>query len=285
MKRTPIIIQLLSLVICFCGLLTSIYAKESNGSITITLEDTQTNLSKENVEIALVMVADKNYQLISPFLDIDLDFETITTSNELEETARTLKNNIPENLPLTSLKTDRMGTCIFKNLKEGVYLLFPLDSADYDNIVPSLVVLPDLDTMNDDIHIQPKHTPQPSIRVHKVDGENPDLKLKSANFTLYNQEMVELQIATTNQDGITEFYNLDYGIYYLKETKAPQGYQLEKELMEIKVEDEKLYEITVENKILPSIQTGDHADIMLYGGLSLFSILGVSMLLFKRKKA
>lgn len=268
--------------------------KEQLGSITITLEDTDEKLSKEGVDIALVKVANitgKAYELNTLFEDTGVDLMAIETAKQLEETAILLKNSIPKNVQVTSIKTDINGQVVFDGLGVGVYLIYPLDTAEYENISPFIIAIPTFDEevgqMAYDLEIHPKHTPNPSIRVHKVDSVDKTKVLKEAEFTLYDENMVELQVVSTNANGIAEFYNVKNGTYFLKETKAPQGYRLSKDPIEVVVNEEyngeKLFEITVPNALLPIIQTGDNANVSLYIGVALLSLSVLGFVVGKKK--
>lgn len=61
----------------------------------------------------------------------------------------------------------------------------------------------------------------------KVDSENQETKLTGAEFTLTSKTDPEkVFTGKTDADGNIEFKGLDAGEYTLKETKAPEGYQL-----------------------------------------------------------
>lgn len=269
--------------------------KEQLGSITITLEDTVDKLSKEGVDIALVKVANitgKAYELNTLFEDTGVDLMAIETAKQLEETAILLKNSIPKNVQVTSIKTDVNGQVVFDGLGVGVYLIYPLDTAEYENISPFIIAIPTFDEevgqMAYDLEVHPKHAPNPSIRVHKVDAADKTKVLKQAEFTLYDKDMTELKVVSTNDEGIAEFYNIKNGTYYLKETKAPKGYQLAKDPIEVIIDEEydgeKLFEITVQNTHLPEhYQTGDNAKVMMYMGLCGVSSLVLIGFFIKQK--
>lgn len=265
------------------------------GSIAIHLDDTDNDLSKEYVEIALVKVAtitSQGYELTPLFEESKVDLMGIETAEELVEASSQLEKFIPENVEVPSLKTDKNGQCVFENLEVGVYLLYPKDIAMYDRISPFLIAVPtfNIETgqMQYDINIIPKHTHNPSIRVHKVDSLDNDKVLKDAEFTLYDETMTELKVASTNEKGIAEFYNVKNGTYWIKETKAPKGYKLKSDLISVEIDEnyngQKLFEIIIDNELLPSIQTGDEAMIegyKIFGLISLVVLIGI--LVYRRK--
>lgn len=92
----------------------------------------------------------------------------------------------------------------------------------------------------------------------KVDGSNPDTKLEGAEFVLYRGQDSSLEYAkvtdgrvsgwtsskdeastfTSGSDGLFKIAGLDAGAYYLKETKAPAGYNLIEEPIKFVIEAE-----------------------------------------------
>ncbi len=59
--------------------------------------------------------------------------------------------------------------------------------------------------------------------------------LEGAEFTLYSDEACTtvVRTATTNDSGLMKMTGLDAGTYYLKETKAPTGYQLNEQVVKV----------------------------------------------------
>ena len=72
-----------------------------------------------------------------------------------------------------------------------------------------------------------------NIRFEKVDEKQQSLK--GAAFTLYaasDQNFITpIATAISDVDGIVEFKNVAYGIYKIKETLAPEGYQLSEQII------------------------------------------------------
>lgn len=92
--------------------------------------------------------------------------------------------------------------------------------------------------------------------------EDPDgTRLKGAEFALYNADDTEIRKVTTDKAGVALFTGLNPGRYYIKETKAPEGYKPLDNRFEFTI-DEKgnlkgdgfsgdgLYMLTVENSPL-----------------------------------
>lgn len=89
-----------------------------------------------------------------------------------------------------------------------------------------------------------------SILVEKKDGESGDL-LPGAEFELYyllngDEKLVETK--TTDESGKLVFEGLSYRTYYLRETKAPDGYEIvNKDSIDIKVDSTDQIKEIVEN--------------------------------------
>lgn len=92
--------------------------------------------------------------------------------------------------------------------------------------------------------------------------ESPDgTRLKGAVFTLYKADNTEVEKVTTNKAGVALFTGLNPGSYYIKETKAPEGYKPLDNKFEFTIDEkgnlkgdgfsgEGLYMLTVKNSPL-----------------------------------
>ncbi|MEG0296838.1 MAG: SpaA isopeptide-forming pilin-related protein [Clostridium sp.] len=88
------------------------------------------------------------------------------------------------------------------------------------------------------------------ISIEKADKDNLDLKLKGAEFTIYDVNGKEVDKLVTDNDGKAISKEHIYGKYTMKETKAPKGYKASDKIYEIFIsENGKVYEFSVENVI------------------------------------
>lgn len=301
MKRTIKLITSLLLVFGIaCSFNTKTKANETSGDITIILEDTESNLPKNDVEFGVVKIADiidGTYHLLDNFSEIEIDLNEITTAEQLRNVSKQLKRYLSYNDFIG--KTNDEGILEFKELGVGVYLVHAVNINEYELIEPTIVSIPTFNEMNGEmdyeVMILPKHSPLPIIEINKVDSKTDKLILnKQFEFTLYSDESCTdvIRTFTESDDGIVEF-ELTYGTYYLKETKSPKGYELSKEVLIIKFNEDGMffndeiiesvngrYEYDFEN-IKVSTQTpstGDNTNILLWQCLIAFSVLTLGVL-------
>ena len=133
------------------------------------------------------------------------------------------------------------------------------------------------------------------IQVNKVDSQTlKPILSKDFEFTLYSDKECTkvLDVVSGNTtDGTATFKDLKYGIYYIKETKAPLGYELSTEVKEIVINDNlegvgSVHSFKYLNTLLPVTitKTGDNQSLGLYAGLAVASILGLGYIILKRKR-
>ena len=218
---------------------------QEKGSIHVELEETKDRLSREGVELSLSRVADikdGSYVLDDLYRSAGVDMNDIKTAQGLQEAADTLRPLVKS--PLQAKRTDAQGIVDFTDLKVGVYLLYVSDQAGYETIQPTLISVPMWDEtakqMNYHIEVFPKHAPLPALNVRKVDYYDHKSILKEAEFTLYSDAACTKIIKaekTDPKDGIASFDGLLYQTVYIKETKAPAGYQLSDEVVKVTIDD------------------------------------------------
>ena len=95
-----------------------------------------------------------------------------------------------------------------------------------------------------------------SIIITKTNEDGTEL-LPLASFALYGQDKVTLLgQQSTDEEGICTFTGLSKGIYYIRETVAPEGYVLSNEWIEVSVEVNEALHLTIINKeITPETPT------------------------------
>lgn len=135
------------------------------------------------------------------------------------------------------------------------------------------------------------------IKVNKVDYYDRKDILKVAEFTLYSDPECKNVLAIAETDpktGIAIFDDLIYQTVYIKETKAPAGYQLSDEIIKVTIDDawvngdDKLRTIIYADKPLPGgviskrPQTGDTTSAVLLFGLVLLS--GTAIVFIRKRK-
>ncbi|MGU8844886.1 MSCRAMM family protein, partial [Clostridium perfringens] len=89
------------------------------------------------------------------------------------------------------------------------------------------------------------------VAINKFDNEFNNLKLKDAEFTIYDKNDKEVDKLITDENGYDESIDLNYGDYYMKETKAPVGHKLSDKVYDIQIrEDKKVYTFDVPNDVI-----------------------------------
>ncbi|WP_327907846.1 SpaA isopeptide-forming pilin-related protein, partial [Bacillus paramycoides] len=153
--------------------------------------------------------------------------------------------------------TDDKGEALSKQLPVGTYTLkeveapkgYELSSSSVRvNVVSNEVVT--VEALNK--KIDEKVTGQ--FEIVKVDANDKTKVLSGAEFEVY-KDGKKVDTLRTDKTGKVISQKLEPGKYTLKETKAPQGYTLLKEEIEVVVEANKVVEVQVENaKELGSLQ-------------------------------
>ena len=135
------------------------------------------------------------------------------------------------------------------------------------------------------------------IEVQKVDAQTKKvIRSKDFEFTMYSDADCKNAITTVSADknaGTATFKNLRYGTYYIKETKAPTGYLLSKEVKKVVVDDKlenvgKTYSFIYQDTPMPTtgVKTGDGTDNQKFTALTGISgiVLLICVILIIRKK-
>ncbi|PGL51226.1 hypothetical protein CN922_15975 [Bacillus cereus] len=148
-----------------------------------------------------------------------------------------------------TIVTDDKGEALSKQLPVGSYTLkeveapkgYELSSSSVSVDVEANKVVT-VDVVNK--KIPEKVTGQ--FEIVKVDAEDKTKVLSDAEFEVY-KDGKKVDTLRTDKTGKVVSQKLEPGKYTLKETKAPQGYKLLKEEIEVVVEANKLVEVQIEN--------------------------------------
>ncbi|MGN7894773.1 SpaA isopeptide-forming pilin-related protein [Bacillus sp. 22475] len=175
------------------------------------------------------------------------------------------------------LITDEKGEMISKDLPIGNYTLVEVEAPrGYELLKEKITVKVEKDAVVE-IKIGNKKLPDPTgqFEIEKVDDKDINLKLKGAIFQVLDKEGKEVARLTTDEKGKVFSSQLVLGKYTIKEIKAPNGYMLLRDPIEIEItEAVKTQKITVKNAknnwVIPN--TGGR-------GTTIFYVIGI-MLMF-----
>ncbi|QEL79334.1 choice-of-anchor A family protein [Bacillus sp. JAS24-2] len=175
------------------------------------------------------------------------------------------------------LVTDEKGEVISKDLLIGNYTVVEIEAPKgYELLKDKIAVKIEKDTVVE-IKIENKKLPDPTgqFEIEKVDDKDSELKLKGAVFQVLDKEGKEVSRLITNEKGKVISNQLAIGKYTIKEIKAPNGYMLLRDPIEIEItEAVKTQKITVKNAknnwVIPN--TGG-------SGTTIFYVIGI-MLMF-----
>lgn len=129
------------------------------------------------------------------------------------------------------------------------------------------------------------------VSVLKVDATNKNNKLGGAKFEIYSDEACTTKLAEATTDSETGIATFPYKFvkdttYYIKETSAPQGYNLNSSVFEVTVDGTNATkQITVEDTPTAIPQTGGVGTMMFtIGGISLIAVAGVLFVIVMKKR-
>ena len=183
----------------------------------------------------------------------DIIFDIYPAKNH--ETYPDAKDNpLKDNLATYTLITDANGQATLNlthhGLSDGVYLLVERENSKVKApLDPFYVSIPGENSNEVTVYAKnelvgtPDVTPKGSIPMTKVDADDRTTPLPGAKFDVYrvaqqnetasgveipgiNGKAIKVTSVTSDENGSIVISDLDYGTYYLVETKAPHGYNL-----------------------------------------------------------
>ena len=136
-----------------------------------------------------------------------------------------------------------------------------------------------------------------NVKVIKIDSETKETIKDKFTFAIYeDQECTKLikEVKSNKEDGTALFEKLRYGIYYIKETKAPKDYELSTRVVKVEINDKGIFvddeqveekdstiEFTFENKKIEVPKTGDESKMKLFAGAVILSLLGIAYIVIR----
>ena len=268
---------------CLCSLCIPILAEEL-GSITIELQDSIDDLSKDKVSFGYVQIASLEkgrYVINEDYEELDVDFNVELNGDEFAKVLERL-----DQLKIKSenkIETNSQGIAQVNDLELGIYYVYPIDVHEYEIVSSTLVSIPEWneEELTYDVHVLPKHIPFPKFEIQKRDSYSKEIIDSSVEFTLYKDSgCKEIIKSLKGQGSVSVLCNMDS--FYIKETKAPNGYKLSNQMIKVEVKNHTLYVngeqvdsgyvFNFENT-KNNVKTSVFTNVSLYVGLSIASIL------------
>lgn len=177
----------------------------------------------------------------------------------VEDTNQVLNNYHTDNSNFVINENQLIG----KNLTEGEYTINLIREESYHNQPilfyqsqnsQALMQTGDLTNKIENLKVKVVHT---SLEITKLDKDTNSTTpsgegtLEGAIYGLYNEEDIQIGTITIQENGIGKIENIPFGKYYIKEIKAPTGYQLNPNRTDIEItEKNSKVQITVTNEII-----------------------------------
>ncbi|WP_283749675.1 MSCRAMM family protein, partial [Bacillus mycoides] len=157
------------------------------------------------------------------------------------------------NVVKEKITTDKSGTVKVEGLVPGEYTLEETKAPEGYELTKQVIHV----TVDGEKVVDVKVTNSKSLgqfEIVKVDANDKTKLLSDAEFEVY-KDGKKVEMLQTDKTGKVISGKLEPGKYTLKETKAPKGYKLLKEEIEVVVEANKVVQVQVENaKELGSLQ-------------------------------
>ncbi|WP_140163944.1 SpaA isopeptide-forming pilin-related protein [Bacillus thuringiensis] len=223
--------------------------KEAKAPAGYKLSNKEWKVTIQN-EKEVVKVEAENEKILGSLQIIKMDDKDQTKRLAgAEFTLKDAKGNVVKE----GITTDKSGTVKVDGLVPGEYTLEETKAPEGYELTKQIIHV----TVDGEKVIDVKVTNGKSLgqfEIVKVDAEDKTKVLSDAEFEVY-KDGKKVDTLRTDKTGKVISQKLEPGTYTLKETKAPQGYKLLKEEIEVVVEANKVVEVQIENaKELGSLQ-------------------------------
>ncbi|PWN15585.1 hypothetical protein CU072_10455, partial [Bacillus thuringiensis] len=223
--------------------------KETKAPAGYKLSNKEWKVTIQN-EKEVVKVEAENEKILGSLQIIKMDDKDQTKRLAgAEFTLKDAKGNVVKE----GITTDKSGTVKVDGLVPGEYTLEETKAPEGYELTKQIIHV----TVDGEKFVGVKVTNSKSLgqfEIVKVDAEDKTKVLSDAEFEVY-KDGKKVDTLRTDKTGKVISQKLEPGTYTLKETKAPQGYKLLKEEIEVVVEANKVVEVQIENaKELGSLQ-------------------------------
>ena len=184
------------------------------------------------------------YTIENTIIKANLELKKLDkNSNQLKGAEFTIYDSIDSVNGIKTGVTDESGIVTFESLPYGIYYYaetkapegYVLDGTKHKFIINENEVVLKETVENEKI--------VGNIKVVKEEENNEFLP--NAEITLYDLAGNKIETLVTEENGEVIFENIPYGDYEIKETKAPEGYNISEEVLKVSVDGEEtglLYE-------------------------------------------
>ena len=215
--------------------------KETKAPAGYKLSNKEWKVTIQN-EKEVVKVEAENEKILGSLQIIKMDDKDQTKRLAgAEFTLKDAKGNVVKE----GITTDKSGTVKVDGLVPGEYTLEETKAPEGYELTKQVIHV----TVDGEKVIDVKVTNSRSLgqfEIVKVDAEDKTKVLSDAEFEVY-KDGKKVDTLRTDKTGKVISQKLEPGTYTLKETKAPQGYKLLKEEIEVVVEADKVVEVQIEN--------------------------------------
>lgn len=137
---------------------------------------------------------------------------------------------------VAKLTTDANGKAALSELPLGKYTLTETKAPsgyviNQPDVITVTISSDSEKTLMQKITVKNKKEAKCQIIINKNDGGSK--KLSGAQFTIYDAEHTKVEVITSDEEGIARSSELPLGVYYVQETKAPEGYVLDDKVNEV----------------------------------------------------